>query len=47
MVYHGLYNALGICVHQKHYQVLPTQMVPISAVAHGLPSQYEDAVVPV
>ena len=28
-VYHGLNNALGICVHKKHYQVLPTQMVPI------------------
>ena len=28
-VYHGLNNALGICVHEKHYQVLPTQMVPI------------------
>ena len=28
-VYHGLNNALGICVHGKHYQVLPTQMVPI------------------
>ena len=35
-VYHGLNNALGICVHKKHYQVLPTQMVPISALAHGL-----------
>ena len=35
-VYHGLINALGICVHKKHYQVLPTQMVPISALAHGL-----------
>ena len=28
-VYHGLNNALGIWVHEKHYQVLPTQMVPI------------------
>ena len=28
-VYHGLNNALGICVHEKHYKVLPTQMVPI------------------
>ena len=28
-VYHGLNNALGICLHEKHYQVLPTQMVPI------------------
>ena len=28
-VCHGLNNALGICVHEKHYQVLPTQMVPI------------------
>ena len=28
-VYHALNNALGICVHEKHYQVLPTQMVPI------------------
>ena len=28
-VYHGLNNALGICVHENHYQVLPTQMVPI------------------
>ena len=35
-VYHGLNNALGIWVHEKHYQVLPTQMVPISALAHGL-----------
>ena len=35
-VYHGLNNALGICVQKKHYQVLPTQMVPISALAHGL-----------
>ena len=35
-VYHGLNNALGICVHKKYYQVLPTQMVPISALAHGL-----------
>ena len=35
-VYHGLDNALGIYVHEKHYQVLPTQMVPISALAHGL-----------
>ena len=35
-VYHGLNNALGMCVHKKHYQVLPTQMVPISALAHGL-----------
>ena len=35
-VYHGLNNALGICVHKKHYQVLPTQMVPISVLAHGL-----------
>ena len=35
-VYHGLNNALGICEHGKHYQVLPTQMVPISALAHGL-----------
>ena len=35
-VYHGLNNALGLCVHKKHYQVLPTQMVPISALAHGL-----------
>ena len=26
---HGLNNALGIYVHQKHYQVLPTHMVPI------------------
>ena len=31
-----LKNALGMCVHEKHYQVLPTQMVPISALAHGL-----------
>ena len=23
-VYRGLNNALGICVHEKHYQVLPT-----------------------
>ena len=35
-VYHGLNNALGIGVHEKHCQVLPTQMVPISALAHGL-----------
>ena len=35
-VYYGLNNALGKCVHKKHYQVLPTQMVPISALAHGL-----------
>ena len=28
-VYHGLNNALGIRVHEKHYQVLSTQMVPI------------------
>ena len=35
-VYHGLNNALGICLHKTHYQVLPTQMVPISALAHGL-----------
>ena len=39
-VYHGLNNALGICVHKKHYQVLPTQMVPISALAHGLVQVY-------
>ena len=32
----GLNNALGICVHKKHYKVLPTQMVPISALALGL-----------
>ena len=38
-VYYGLNNALGICVHEKHYQVLPTQMVPISALAHGLTGQ--------
>ena len=28
-VYHGLNNTLGIWVHEKYYQVLPTQMVPI------------------
>ena len=35
-VYHDLNNALGICVHEKHYKVLPTQMVPISALVRGL-----------
>ena len=28
-VYHGLNNTLGIYVHEKHYQVFPTQMAPI------------------
>ena len=28
-VYCGLNNALGICAHEKHYKVSPTQMVPI------------------
>ena len=28
-VCHGFDNALGICVHENHCQVLPTQMVPI------------------
>ena len=41
-VYHGLNNALGIYVHEKHYQVLPTQMVPISALANGLNVQVRD-----
>ena len=28
-VYHGLNDALDICVQEKHYQVLPTQVLPI------------------
>ena len=34
-VYHGLNSTLGQCVHKKTL-VLPTQMVPISVLAHGL-----------